>query len=84
LKGIEGTSHDSETTWFGPWGVGWFAGDRDTAAKRFSFFFDSWYVEVVGAMADDWNGGLSFILPDFHMADRILNKVARKYLVTAA
>jgi hypothetical protein len=30
-------------------------------------------------MAEDRNEGVSFILPDFHMVDRILDKVERQY-----
>jgi hypothetical protein len=68
---------ENMSTEFGPWDVDRFAGDHNTTAKRFNSLFNSLYAEAVGAMAKDWNEGMSFILPDFHMVDRILKKVER-------
>jgi hypothetical protein len=64
-------------TEFGPSDVGRFAGDHNTTAKRFDLLVDSRHAEAVGAMAEDWSDGVSFILPEFQMAGRILDKVER-------
>ena len=65
------------STEFGPWDVDRFAGDHNTTAKRFNSLFDWRYAEAVGVMAKDWTEGVSFILPEFQMAGRILDKVER-------
>ena len=62
---------------FGPWDVDRFAGEHNTTAKRFNSLFDSQHAEAVDAMAQDWSEGVSFILPDFHMIDCILDKIER-------
>ena len=62
---------------FGPWDVDRFAGDHNSTAKRFNSLFDSQHAEAVDAMAQDWSEGVSFILPDFHIVDRILDKIER-------
>jgi hypothetical protein len=61
----------------GPWDVDRFAGDHNTTAKRFNSLFDSRHAEAVNTMAQDWSKGVSFVLPDFHMVDRILGKIER-------
>jgi Asp-tRNA(Asn)/Glu-tRNA(Gln) amidotransferase A subunit family amidase len=65
------------STKFGPWDVGRFVGDHNTTAKRFKSLFDSRHAEAVDTMAQDWSKGESFILPDFHMANRIADKIER-------
>ena len=62
---------------FGPRDVSRVAGGHSKTAKRFNSFFDSRHAEAVGAMAEDWSAGLSVILPNFQMADRILSKAER-------
>ena len=62
---------------YGPWDVDRFAGDHNTTAKRFNALFDSKHAEAADAMAQDWSEGVSFILPDFHMVDRIMDKIER-------
>jgi hypothetical protein len=62
---------------FNPWDVGRFAGDHNTTAKRFDSLVDSRHAEAVGAMAEDWSEGVSYILPEFQMAGRILDEVER-------
>ena len=65
------------STKFGPWAVDRFAGDHNTTAKRLNSLFDSRHAKAVDTMAQDWSKGLSFILPDFLMVDRIMDKIER-------
>jgi hypothetical protein len=68
------------STKVGPWDVGRLAGDHNTTAKRFNSLFDSRHAEAMDTMAQDWSKGVSFILPGFHMADRILDKLSETAL----
>ena len=62
---------------FGTWDVGSFVAAHNAIAACFNFLFDSTSSEAVDARAQDWSTGMSYILPNFHMIDRILDKIER-------
>jgi len=62
---------------FGTWDVDRFAAAHNATAARFNSLFDSTSSEAVDAMAQSWRTGVSFIVPNFHMIDQILDKVER-------
>lgn len=62
---------------FSTWDVGRFAAAHNATAARFDSLFYSTSSETVDAMAQDWSTGMSYILPNFHMIDRILDKIER-------
>ena len=62
---------------FGSWDIDRFAAAHNTTAARFNSLFDSTSSEAVDAMAQDWSIGVSYILPNFHIIDQILDKIER-------
>jgi len=60
---------------FGTWGVGSFVPAHNAIAACFNSLFDYTSSEAVDARAQDWSTGVSYILPNFHMIDRILDKI---------
>jgi hypothetical protein len=62
---------------FGPWDIDRFACQHNATVGRFNSLFDSTDSEAVDAMAQDWSQGVSYILPNFHMIDQIMDKVER-------
>ena len=66
-------------TWrrLGPWDIDCFACEHNTTCPRFNSLIESRHSEAVDAMAQDWSSGVSFILPNFHMIDQIIDKIER-------
>ena len=62
---------------FGTWDVGSFVAAHNAIAACFNSLFDYTSSEAVDARAQDWSTGMSYILPNFHMIDRILDKIER-------
>ena len=62
---------------FGPWDIDRFACEHNTTCPRFNSLIESRHSEAVDAMAQDWSTGVSYILPNFHMVDQILDKIER-------
>ena len=63
---------------FGTWDIDRFAAAQNTTTTtRFNSLFDSTSSEAVDAMAQDWSIGVSFILPNFHVIDQIMDKIER-------
>jgi len=60
---------------FGPWDIDRFAAEHNTTSLRFNALFDSPRAEAVDALAQDWRAGISFLLPDFHILDKVIEKV---------
>ena len=63
--------------WFGFWDIDRFAAPHNTTCIRFNALFDSSECEAANAFAQDWHEGTSFVLPDFHVIDRVLDRIER-------
>ena len=62
---------------FGPWEVDLYASPSNTKCVRFNALFDSVNVEGVNALTQDWRSSVSFVLPNFHELDAILDIIER-------
>ena len=62
---------------FGPWDVDRYASPSNATCSRFNALFDSVLVEGVNALTQDWRGSVSFVLPNFHEIDKILDIIER-------
>ena len=62
---------------FGPWEVDRYASPSNTTCVRFNALFDSVNVEGVNALTQDWRSSVSFVLPNFHELDAILDIIER-------
>ena len=57
-----------------------YASPSYTTCPRFNALFDSVDVEGVNALTHDWRGAVSFVLPNFHELDKILDIIERDYV----
>ena len=62
---------------FGPWDVDRYTSPSNATCSRFNALFDSVLVEGVNALTQDWRGSVSFVLPNFHEIDKILDIIER-------
>ena len=63
---------------FGPWDVNRYAGPSNATCPRFNALFDSVNVEGVNALAQDWCGTVSVVLPNFNELDKTLDVIERE------
>ena len=54
-----------------------YASPSNTTCVRFNALFDSVNVEGVNALTQDWRSSVSFVLPNFHELDAILDIIER-------
>ena len=62
---------------YGDWDVDRFASDHNATCPRFNALAPSRYAEAIDAFGQDWSEGVSYVLPDFHKIDRVLDMVER-------
>jgi len=62
---------------FGPVDIDRFAAPHNAVCERFNSKFETHEAEAADAFAQCWSEGVSFVLPDFHKVDRVLDLIER-------